>query len=100
MSAKDRPRGVLDSMAHFHHVSPIILGDGAKTEFPLPVTVLRSGDLLVFLNGVLQNEAEPAAPNDYALRGITAGYPGDTNMVQFTAPPGVGAKIKFVAAGG
>jgi hypothetical protein len=98
--AKDRPRNVLDAMAHFHHAAPVVAGDGATTEFALPVTVLRGGDLMVFINGVLQHEAEPGSSYDYALRGITAGYAGDSNRVKFTAAPALGAKIKLIAAGG
>lgn len=100
MSGKDRPRNVLDAMAHFHHASPLQLGDGVTTEFALPVTVLRGGDLMVFVDGILQHEAEPGSANDYALRGITFGYVGDTNRIQFTAAPAGGAKIKLIAAGG
>lgn len=100
MGAKDRPRNVLDSMAHFHHAAPVVTGDGATVEFALPVTVLRGSDVMVFKNGVLMHEAEPGIANDYAVRGITAGYRGDTNRIKFTAAPGVGAKIKLIAAGG
>lgn len=100
MSAKDRPLSVLHSMAHYHHASPIILGDGATVEFALPVTVLRGGDLMVFLNGTLMHQAEPGAANDYAIRGITAGYQGDSNRIKFAVAPAMGAKIKIIAAGG
>lgn len=97
---KDRPESVRSAMAHRHYASPLQLGDGVTTEFALPITVLRSGDLQVYVNGLLQHEAEPGAANEYALRGITAGYAGDSNRIKFTAAPAGGAKVKLIAAGG
>lgn len=98
--AKGRPSNVITAMAHFHHPSPLVLGDGATTEFALPVTVLRAGDVQVFVNGVLQHAAEAGAAHDYAIRGITAGYLGDSNRIKFTSAPANGAKIMRIAAGG
>ena len=71
MSAKDRPRNVLDAMAHFHHPAPLVLGDGATVEFALPVTVLRSGDLQVFVDGLLKTPVVDYAETDNAAGTFT-----------------------------
>lgn len=100
MSGKDRPRNVLDAMAHRHYAPAWVVAIAAQTEFALPITVLRIEDVQVFVDGVLKQVATSAAANDYAVRGLTAGYVGDSNFIKFAAAPGVGAKVAFHVVGG
>lgn len=99
MSGKDRPRGQLDGMIHKHYQA-WTTGNGVLTEYPLAKTVLRGDDLLVFVGGILKRPSESGVAFDYAIRGITAGYAGDSNRVKFTVAPGVGVTIAFYTAAG
>lgn len=100
MGAKGRGQAELNAFAHRHFASPILHGDGHTKEFALPITVLRTDDVQVFVNGLLQHVAAPATPNDYAVRGFTPAYAGDKNRIMFTAAPANGAKIMLITAGG
>lgn len=97
------PRGrspiELNGMAHRHYQAWAV-GDGTTTEFALPVTVLREQDVMVFVGGALMRPASRGTAYDYAVRGLTAGYAGDTNRVKFTAAPGNGVAIAFALVGG
>lgn len=99
MSGKDRPRGVLDGMAHRHYQDSAV-GDGTTTEFPLSHTILRADDLLVFVGGLHKILSARGTANDYAIRGLTAGYAGDSNRVKFTVAPAPGTHIVFFTAAG
>jgi hypothetical protein len=99
MSGKDRPRNVLDGMIHRHYQDWAV-GDGATTEFPLSHTVLRGEDVLVFVSGIAKRPSQSGTAYDYAIRGITPGYNGDTNRIKFTVPPAPGAPILFFSAAG
>lgn len=98
--AKSRGQATLNGFAHRHYASPVVLGDGHTKEFALPVTVLRTDDVQVFVNGLLQHVATPGAANDYAVRGFTPAYAGDKNRIKFTAAPANNAKIMYYTAGG
>ena len=97
MSGKDRPRNVLDAMAHRHYA--VWLTGTAATEYDLGKTVLRLDDVIVFVSGALKRPADRGTANDYAIRGITPGYPGDSNRVKFVAAPNGLAVCFYVAAG-
>lgn len=97
MSAKDRPRGVLDSMAHKHYT--LWVTGTVATEYDIGKTILRVDDLLVFVSGALQRPALNGTANDYAVRGLTPGYGGDSNRVKFTVAPNGLAVGFYVAAG-
>ena len=99
MSGKDRPDSQLRSMTHKHYTF-WTEGDGSTTEFPLEVTVLRLDDVEVFLGGALQQPADRGTANDYAVRGLTPGYSGDSNRVRFASAPGNGVAIAFRVVGG
>lgn len=71
-------------------------GDGAKTEFPLPKNVGRPDDLRVLVGGAGVRPSDRGTAHDYAIRGHTPGYAGDTNTVKFTTPPGAGVAISFI----
>jgi hypothetical protein len=71
-------------------------GDGVTTEFPLPKKVGRLDDLCVIVAGLDKRPSDKGTAYDFKVRGITAGYDGDTNMVKFTAAPAAGADIKFI----
>lgn len=99
VGGKGRSPENLNTMAHRHH-SSTMLANGLTREFPLPVTVLRLEDVAVSVGGVLVLVANRNAPNDYAVRGLTAGYSGDSNRVRFTVIPPNGARVTFSAVGG
>lgn len=97
------PRGrapeTINGMAHRHYVQ-WAEGDGVATEFPLEVTVLRAQDLMVYVGGVLLRPASRGTTYDYAVRGLTPGFAGDSNRVRFTVAPALGADIAFWLVGG
>lgn len=95
MAKSGRTQEQLNNLAHRQYVA-WALGDGVKTEFPLPKRILRLDDLIVSVSGSIQQPATPSVPNAYAVRGLTAGYAGDSNFVKFTAAPPVGAAIGFI----
>lgn len=90
---------MLDGMTHRHYAAWAD-GDGATTEFPLPITVLRAEDVAVYVGGNLMRPSERGTAHDYAVRGLTSGYDGDSNRVRFTAAPANGADIAFHLVGG
>lgn len=96
---KGRSWEQLLGMGHKHHADTTT-ADGVKQEFPLPVTVRRLEDLVVTIGGLRLVASERGTPNDYAVRGLTAGYVGDQNRVRFTVVPVPGAVITFAAVGG
>ena len=96
---KGRSAEHLFGMAHRHH-SQTLSGDGTATEFALAVTVLRTENLSVAVGGILRRIAQPGVPYDYAVRGLTAGYPGDSNRIRFTVAPPPGTIITFATVGG
>ncbi len=97
---KGRSTEDIIGMAHRHHQSWNSTGDGETTEFALPVTVLRLDDLMVYLGDVLMRPSTRGTAYDYAVRGLTAGWAGDTNRVRFTLAPPPGTRITFAAVGG
>lgn len=99
MSGKDRPESVLRGMAHRHYQDRAE-GDGGTTEFALTRTILRGDDLLVFVSGLLKLPDLNGTAYDYAIRGITPGYDGDSNRVKFNVAPAPGATIIFFTAAG
>lgn len=96
---KGRSIETLNGMAHRHHAQ-WATGDGMEDEFALNVTVSRLDDLQVFVGGALMRPDERGTTHDYAVRGLTPGYNGDTNRVRFTVPPSGGADIAFLVIGG
>ena len=72
------------------------IGDGATKEFKLPKNVQRLDDLSVIVDGLTLRPANRGTPFDYALRGVTAGYAGDTNMVKFVVAPANTKNINFI----
>lgn len=85
----------LASLAHQQYVAWAV-GDGAKTEFPLPRDVTRLDDLLVFVAGLLKRPDEPGTAHDYAVRGLTPSYSGDKNYVKFAVAPAALAAVSFI----
>lgn len=96
---KGRAPETLNAMAHRHY-RQWVTGDGSATEFALDVTVLRLQDLQVFRAGLLLRPSDRGTAYDYQVRGLTPGYPGDSNRVRFTAAPGAGVAICFDVVGG
>lgn len=99
MGAKDRSAATLSAMAHRHFMDRAT-GDGVQTEFPLSHALERLDDLLVFVGGAAQLSDLNGTVNQYAVRGITPGYPGDSNFVKFHAAPGAGVAVLFYSLGG
>lgn len=111
MSGKDRPTTQLNSMAHLHY--QLWTTGTAAVEYPVTdevshenKTVLRPGDLVVFVDGKLMRQADQTAVRDYRIRGLhahtpatSAAYPGDSNTVTFTVAPN-GKSVCFLLAGG
>lgn len=98
-SAKGRPQSEINSISHRHYHDHAE-GDGVTTEFPLLRTVLREPDVAVYVSGLLKLIDLRGVVNDYAIRGLTPGYPGDSNMVKFTVPPAPNAPIIFISSAG
>lgn len=96
---KGRPPEQLLGMAHKHYVQ-WETGDGVADEFALTVTILRLENLKVFLGGILMRPSDRGTAHDYAVRGLTAGYAGDSNRVRFVVPPALGTDIAFDLVGG
>lgn len=90
-----RTQEQLNALAHRRYVA-WATGDGVKTEFPLPKSVLRLDELLVCVGGALKRPADAGVAHDYAVRGLTAGYAGDKNFVKFAAAPAAAADIAFI----
>lgn len=100
MPQKDRPREVLDGMIHQHYSTPYT-GDGATVEFALPTEVLRLSDIVgVYVAGARLSPATPGVAHDFAVRGLTAGYPGSRNKIKFAVAPALAAKIIIDTVGG
>lgn len=97
MSGKDRPRNVLDAMAHRHYQQ--WLTGTAAVEYALDRTVLRIDDLFVFVSGALKRPSAAGTAFDYQVRGLTPGYAGDSNRVKFSVAPN-GLAVCFLVAGG
>lgn len=97
MSGKDRPRSVLDAMAHRHYQQWET--GTAATEYALGVTVLRLEDVWVFVDGALMRPSDRGTAHDYAVRGLTPGYEGDSNRVKFSVAPN-GLDVCFLVVGG
>lgn len=97
------PRGrspeQLNGMAHKHYQAWSV-GDGSTTEFPLPVTIGREQDVMVFVGGALMRPASRGTGYDYEVRGLTGGWAGDTNRVRFVNAPALNADITFWLVGG
>lgn len=89
----------LNGMAHKHY-RQLHSGDGATTEFDIGGTVGRVEDIMVFVAGALQRAKDGATAYDYSVRGLSAGYDGDTNRIKFAAAPGVGARVDILRVGG
>lgn len=96
---KGRSPQQLLGMAHKHYLQ-WATGDGAEDEFALEVTVLRLENVRVYVSGVLMRPDDRGTAYDYAVRGLTPGYEGDSNRVRFTAAPANGADIAFELVGG
>ena len=96
---KGRSPEQLLGMAHKHYLQ-WATGDGVEDEFALDVTVLRLDNVRVFVGGVLMRPNDRGTAYDYAVRGLTPGYEGDSNRVRFTAVPANGADIAFDVVGG
>lgn len=89
----------INGMVHKHYRS-MLAGDAATTEFDIGGTVGRVDDILVFVAGLLQRPKDGATANDYSVRGLSAGYDGDSNRIKFAAAPGAGARIDILRIGG
>lgn len=96
---KGRSAGSLLGLAHRHY-SVAFTGDGATDEFALPVTVLRIENVAVYVNGARKRVSERGTAYDYQVRGLTAGYEGDSNRVRLTATPGVNVPVIIDLVGG
>jgi hypothetical protein len=70
-------------------------GDGVKTEFALPKTLVRPDDLAITVAGLIQRPSDASGAYDYDVRGFRPAYAGDKNMVKFTVAPAAGVHIGF-----
>lgn len=84
----------INSAAHRHYVA-WALGNGVKKEFPLPKNVTRLEQLMVVSEGKVLRPQDGAVLYDYAVRGITPGYAGDTNFVKIHTAPPLNANVGF-----
>ncbi len=91
--------GQLNGMAHKHY-RQYHTGDGATTEFDIGGTVGRVEDLMVFVAGLLQRGNDGATAYDFSVRGLSAGYDGDSNRIRFAAAPAGAARIDILRIGG
>lgn len=96
---KGRSREQLLGMAHKHY-SVEFTGDGATREFALPVTVLRVENVAVYVAGLRRRVSRRGTAYDYQVRGLTAGYDGDSNRVRLTVAPVLNAAIIIDLVGG
>ncbi len=96
---KGRSWESLLGIAHRHRTQ-WATGDGVTTEYALETTILRLENLSVFVGGMLLRPSDRGTAHDYAVRGLTAGYEGDTNRVRFSVAPGVGVDIALCTVGG
>jgi len=97
MSGKSRTTEQVASIAHRHYRQDFT--GTAATEYPLAHTVLRIEDVLVYVSGALKVPADRGTAHDYSVRGLTAGYAGDSNMIKFAAAPN-GLAVTFLLVGG
>lgn len=99
MSAQGKTPEQLNGMIHKHY-RQLLTGDGATVEFDIGGTVRRVEDLMVFVAGLLQRAQDGATAYDYAVRGLSAGYNGDSNRIKFAAAPAGAARIDILRIGG
>ena len=76
----------LNNRAHQHYTETFT-GDAIKTVFFLAHTYNSTHDVQVHVNGARKRADEPGAAHDYSLRGVTSGFDGDKNAIQFHAAP-------------
>lgn len=95
MPKSGRTQEQLNALAHRRYTI-WTAGDGVKTEFAIGKSVTRLDDLVVVVAKQVLRPSDRGTPFDYSLRGVTSGYPGDTNTVKFTAAPALGADIGFL----
>jgi hypothetical protein len=96
---KGRSPESLLGLSHRHYTAAFT-ADGGTDEFALPVTVLRLENVAVYVNGSRKRVAERGTAYDYQVRGLTAGYEGDSNRVRLTAMPGAGQYVLIDLIGG
>ena len=96
---KGRSPQQLLGMAHKHYLQ-WATGDGVTTDFALTVTILRLENVRVYVGGVLMRPTDRGTAYDYAVRGLTPGYDGDSNRVRFTVAPALNADVAFDLVGG
>lgn len=96
---KGRSPESLLGLAHRHY-SVAFTGTGTTTEYALPVTVLRLENVAVYVAGLRLRVSERGTAYDYQVRGLTAGYEGDSNRVRLTAAPALNAAVIIDLVGG
>lgn len=96
---KGRSQESLLGLAHRHY-SVEFTGDGGTTEYALPVTVLRLENVAVYVAGLRQRVSRRGTAYDYQVRGLTAGYDGDSNRIRLTVVPPINSAIIIDMVGG
>lgn len=82
LTSRDRA----NASSHVHYTE-WLRGDGVTTEFFLSHRITRFDDIEVFLNGFLYKPDVSGTTEDYKVRGLTPGYPGDSNAITFAVAP-------------
>lgn len=88
----DQTQDRIDNRAHAHYTEAFV-GDGVKTVFFLAHNYSSTHDVQAHVAGSRKRADEPGSAKDYALRGVTTGFAGDKNALQFHAAPANGADI-------
>ncbi len=96
---KGRSVPSLLGLAHKHY-TVAFTSNGVLTEYALPVTVLRLENVAVYVNGARKRVSERGTAYDYQVRGLTAGYDGDSNRIRLSAAPANGQYIIIDLVGG
>lgn len=100
MSGKNLTLEQVAARAHRHYPPVVYTGDGAKVEFNLPRSILRLGDERVIVGGLEMRPTDASGTYDYSVRGLTSGYPGDSNRIKLNVAPLAGIEITIYAVGG
>lgn len=82
----------ISTRLHSHFRLPF-KGTGAQFEFFLSKTISKLSDVSVIVDGVIQRVSDRGTANDYSVRGLTPGYPGDRNAIKLVVAPLAGVDV-------
>lgn len=88
----DQTQDRIDNRGHQHYTETFT-GDGVKTTFFLAHNYATTHDVQVHVAGSRKRADESGTAHDYKLRGVTSGFDGQKNAIQFHAAPANGADI-------